>query len=172
MGSTTHTYILHIIPHSSVLQLFFTCSTPLFVRDTWQHTTRISRHGKGDMKLYIYKTVNMYLHINPCHVSKQAYERKTQHMLNKTNSDEAMCVCVLLWILTTNGKILLFSNYNLQIHNFLWKFDAYLKPCGGIPVAEHWHTALFKGYLETLTNFNCDLILMALALGLSFKVIS
>jgi hypothetical protein len=56
----------------------------------------------------------------------QAYENKTLHMLYKTIEDEPLClwesesesVCVL-WIIITKDMILPFSNYNVQICNFL-----------------------------------------------------
>jgi hypothetical protein len=50
----------------------------------------------------------------------QAYENKTQHMLNKTIDDEPVCVCAyVLRILITKDKILSFSNYNVRIYNLL-----------------------------------------------------
>jgi hypothetical protein len=42
----------------------------------------------------IYMAINMYLHINPCPTRVQAYENKTLHMLDKTNDDEPVRVCV------------------------------------------------------------------------------
>jgi hypothetical protein len=50
-------------------------------------------------------------------------------MLNKTIDDELVCVCVLRIL------IIVFFNYNVRIYNFLWKFVAHLKPCGGAPCA-------------------------------------
>jgi hypothetical protein len=51
-----------------------------------------------------------------------------------------MCVYIYIYILRiliTKDKILPFSNYNVRIYNFLYKFAEHLKPCGGTPVAEH-----------------------------------
>jgi hypothetical protein len=39
-----------------------------------------------------YRAINMYLHIITCPVRMQAYENKTLRMLDKTISDELMCV--------------------------------------------------------------------------------
>jgi hypothetical protein len=50
----------------------------------------------------------------------QAYENKTQHILNKTIDDEPVSVRVcVLQSLITKDKILPFSNYNMRIYNFL-----------------------------------------------------
>jgi hypothetical protein len=41
------------------------------------------------MKMYVlYIAINVYLPINPWPIRMQAYENKTQHMLNKTVDDE------------------------------------------------------------------------------------
>jgi hypothetical protein len=45
---------------------------------------------KEGMKLYM--AIDMYLHINPCPLSMQAYENKTLHTLDKINDDEPVCV--------------------------------------------------------------------------------
>jgi hypothetical protein len=47
----------------------------------------------------------------------QAYENKTQHMLNKIIGYEPLCVCVLRTLITKD-KILPFSNYNVRTYNF------------------------------------------------------
>jgi hypothetical protein len=60
------------------------------------------------------------------------------------------CVCVLR-ILITKNNILPFSNYNVRIYNFLQKFAAHLKPCGGTPLAEHWTVPIPA--IPTLLNF-------------------
>jgi hypothetical protein len=56
-------------------------------------------------------------------------------MLNETIDNEPVYVC------STNSnygrQILPFYNYNVRIYNYLQKFAAHLKPCGGTPVAEH-----------------------------------
>jgi hypothetical protein len=46
----------------------------------------------------------------------QAYENKTQRILNQTNDDEPVFA---LRILITKDKILPFSNYNMRIYSFL-----------------------------------------------------
>jgi hypothetical protein len=53
---------------------------------------KISPHEKGGAKLYM--AVNMYTHTNTCPIVVQAYENKTQHILNKTIVNEPVCVCV------------------------------------------------------------------------------
>jgi hypothetical protein len=73
----------------------------------------------------VYETVhghNMYLQFSPCPTRMQAYENKTQHMLNETIDDELTCVCAcacVLRIQITKDKILPFCNCNVQICSFL-----------------------------------------------------
>jgi hypothetical protein len=60
-------------------------------------------------------------------------------------------VCVLR-ILITKYNILPFSNYNVQIYNFLSKFAARLKPCFGTPVAEHCSRCSKKKHVDRDTT--------------------
>jgi hypothetical protein len=40
----------------------------------------------------------------------------------------------------TKDKIFRFSKYNVRIYNFLYKFAAHLKPCGGTPETLRRHS--------------------------------
>jgi hypothetical protein len=102
----------------SVPKTFFIRGTP-YLSKTHDGTPQNFASQTGDMKLYIFMAKNMYLHLNTLRM--KAYDNNTNICEIKI-SVKKLCVCVcvcLIRILITKDKILLFSNYNVRIHNFL-----------------------------------------------------
>jgi hypothetical protein len=59
------------------------------------HTTVFCLMKRGT-KLYM--AIKMYLYVNPCLISVQAYVNRTSHMLNKIIDDEPVCVYVFVFV--------------------------------------------------------------------------
>jgi hypothetical protein len=78
-------------PGHSSRTVFHNCFPPLAHPNLFGHMTanhKISPYEKKDTKIYM--AINLYPHVNTCPISVQAYENKTQHMLNKTTDDIAV----------------------------------------------------------------------------------